>query len=74
MVVLAFLTDARVVARILTHLGLPTAPPALAPARDPFDAATPEDAASSSDSDPSPDDWDQRPQSPSGRAPPTRKR
>jgi len=36
MVVLAFLTDARVVARILTHLGLPTAPPPLARARDPF--------------------------------------
>jgi hypothetical protein len=33
MVVLAFLTDPPVVSKILAHLGLPTAPPPLAPAR-----------------------------------------
>jgi hypothetical protein len=33
MVVLAFLTDATVVHKILAHLGLPTSPPPLAPAR-----------------------------------------
>ena len=33
MVVLAFLTDPAVVAKILGHLGLPTTAPALAPAR-----------------------------------------
>jgi hypothetical protein len=36
MVVLAFLTDPRVVGRILSHLGLPTALPTVARARDPF--------------------------------------
>jgi len=33
MVVLAFLTDPTVVSKILAHLGLPTSPPPLAPAR-----------------------------------------
>jgi hypothetical protein len=33
MIVLAFLTDATVVHKILAHLGLPTSPPPLAPAR-----------------------------------------
>jgi len=33
MVVLAFLTDPAVVSKILAHLGLPTAPPPLSPAR-----------------------------------------
>ena len=33
MVVLAFLTDPAVVSKILAHLGLPTSPPPLAPAR-----------------------------------------
>lgn len=33
MVVLAFLTDPTVVSKILAHLGLPTAPPPLTPAR-----------------------------------------
>jgi hypothetical protein len=37
MVVLAFLTDPRVLGRILAHLGLPTSPPALAPPRNPYD-------------------------------------
>ena len=37
MVVLAFLTDPAVVLRILEHLGLPTDPIRLAPARCPFD-------------------------------------
>ena len=36
--VLAFLTDTEVTEHILNHLGLPTAPPALAPARDPPEA------------------------------------
>ena len=42
MVVLAFLTDPSTVHRILTHLGLPTSPPPIAPARDPFDDPEPE--------------------------------
>ena len=33
MVVLAFLTDPEVVAKILRHMGLPTTAPALAPSR-----------------------------------------
>jgi hypothetical protein len=33
MVVLAFLTDPKVVVKILRHLGLPTTAPALAPSR-----------------------------------------
>ena len=33
MVVLAFLTDPKVVVKILTHLGLPTTAPSLAPSR-----------------------------------------
>lgn len=35
--VLAFLSDPLVVRRTFAHLGLPTAAPPLAPARDPFD-------------------------------------
>ena len=37
MVLLALITDPPVVARILRHLGMPTTPPRLAPARDPHD-------------------------------------
>ena len=33
--ILAFLTETRVVQKILAHLGLPTEPPAIAPARPP---------------------------------------
>ncbi len=33
MVILAFLSDPEVVRKILRHLGLPSSPPALAPAR-----------------------------------------
>jgi hypothetical protein len=41
MVVLAFLTDPDVVAKILRHLGLPTCPPSLAPARSSVDQPLP---------------------------------
>ena len=37
MVLLALLSEPRVVARISRHLGLPTSPPPRAPARDPYD-------------------------------------
>ena len=37
LIVLAFLTDPRVLERILGHLGLPTAPPPVAPPRLPRD-------------------------------------
>ena len=37
MVLLALITEPRVVARILRHLGLPDSPPTLAPAPDPYD-------------------------------------
>jgi len=40
MVILAFISDPPVVRRILDHLGLPSKPPHLAPARDPFDEET----------------------------------
>jgi len=33
--IVAFLTETRVVQRILAHLGLPTEPPMIAPARSP---------------------------------------
>ena len=35
MSVIAYITEAAVVTKILTHLGLPTEPPALSPARGP---------------------------------------
>ena len=37
MTVIAFLTDPPVLRRILDHLGLPSSPPPLAPARSPLD-------------------------------------
>jgi hypothetical protein len=71
MLVLAFLTDPRIVARILTHLGLPTAPPPLAPARDPFDDVPldlgPEEPA---ETFPDPDRADTPTTESAGRAPP----
>ena len=39
--VLNFLTDPRVIAKILAHLGLPTEPPAIAAARPPPEPALP---------------------------------
>jgi len=39
MTVIAFLTDPPVLKRILDHLGLPSTPPAVAPARSPIDEA-----------------------------------
>ena len=39
MTVIAFLTDPSVLTRILDHLGLPSSPPAVAPARSPLDEA-----------------------------------
>jgi len=41
MVVLAFITDPQALARILGHLGLPTSPPDLAPARLPIEEEAP---------------------------------
>ena len=43
MVVLAFITDPRVLEKILAHLGLPTAPPPIAPARLPLEVDLPLD-------------------------------
>ena len=43
MVVLAFITDPRVLRKILEHLGLTTAPPPIAPARLPVDLDLPFD-------------------------------
>jgi len=71
MVVLAFLTDPGTVARILTHLGLPTAPPPLAPARDPFDSAPPDLGPEDPPDDfPHPDRGCRAPAPRAGRAPP----
>ena len=41
LVVLAFITDPRVVHKVLDHLGLPTAPPQVAPARLPVEVDLP---------------------------------
>jgi hypothetical protein len=35
MIVIAYITEAAVVSKIMTHLGLPSEPPALSPARGP---------------------------------------
>lgn len=43
MVVLAFITDPAALSRILQHLGLPTAPPPVAPARIPLEVDLPLD-------------------------------
>lgn len=43
MVVLAFITDPKVLERILGHLGLPTTPPTIAPARLPVEIDLPLD-------------------------------
>jgi len=72
MVVLAFLTDPRVVGQILSHLGLPTAPPPLARARDPFDNAPPDLGPDEpSDEFTDPDGRGTAPASTLGRAPPS---
>ena len=39
MTVIAYITEAAVVSKILTHLGLPSGPPALSPARGPAQLA-----------------------------------
>jgi hypothetical protein len=68
MVVLAFLTDPPVVSKILAHLGLPTAPPPLAPARLPAQEELLPDAA---DDEVSQDPEDhRRPAPPRPRGPP----
>jgi hypothetical protein len=53
MVVLAFLTDPRIVAKVLDHIGLPSSPPPLAPPR------LASDPMFNFDADASEDDWDQ---------------
>jgi hypothetical protein len=68
MVVLAFLTDAAVVRKILAHLGLPTAPPPLAPARLEVQEERFPDAAGD-DASQDPDDH-RGPESASARGPP----
>jgi hypothetical protein len=68
MVVLAFLTDPSVVTKILAHLGLPTAPPPLVPARIPAQEELFPDAA---DDEVSQDPEDhRRPAPPRPRGPP----
>ena len=71
MVLLALITEPRVVARILRHLGFPTTPPPLAPARDPYDeleAIDPPNATVRTFDDPPRGDSARRPGQ--GRAPP----
>jgi len=65
MVVLAYISDPRVVGRILEHLGLPTRPASTAPPE------TVSEPAQDQDIDPlPPDEWDEGPQFPNNRAPP----
>lgn len=68
MVVLAFISDPRVIGRILTHLGMPTSPAPLAPAGDDFDQTPSQELDDAPDLPP--DDWDEGPQFPRDRAPP----
>jgi len=56
MVVLAFLTDPAVVSKILAHLGLPTSPPPLAPARVAAQEELFPDASAADDLSQDPDD------------------
>jgi len=56
MVVLAFLTDPAVVSKILAHLGLPTTPPPVAPARLAAQQEFFPDASASDDVSQDPDD------------------
>jgi hypothetical protein len=68
MVVLAFLTDPTVVQKILAHLGLPTTPPPVAPARLPAQEELLPDAAGD-DASQDPDDH-RSPETASARGPP----
>lgn len=68
MVVLAFLTDPKVVRRILSHLGLPTTPPAVAPARVPDEQL--DLAFQDVPADLPPDDGETLPPDTNGRGPP----
>lgn len=68
MVVLAFISDPRVVGRILRHLGLPTSPPPVAPAPDESEEPVCDPECELAELPP--DEWDEGPQFPSDRGPP----